>query len=82
MTRLERLSVVEREAIMRAARGFYQEDLLDGLEPWGGCNAGKLRSQDGLLARLRAVRGLRVVEKNNVVAITGSLDPDGFARRI
>lgn len=82
MTRLNRLSVVEREAIHRAARGFYQEDLLDGLEPWGGRNAGKLRSQAGLLARLRAVRGLRVVETNNVVAITGSLDPDGFARRL
>lgn len=82
MTRLERLSVVEREAVSRAARGFYQEDLLDGVEPWGGRVASKRKSQAGLLARLRAVRGLRVCEDNNAVLITGTLDPDGFARRI
>jgi len=82
VTRLERLSVVEREAIMRAARGFYQEDLLDGLEPWGGRVASKRKSQAGLIARLRAVRGLLVCEDDDAVWITGSLDPDGFARRI
>lgn len=81
MTRLERLSIVEREAVQRAARGFYQEDLLDGKESWGG-PAARRRSQQGLLGRLRAVRGLRVEESIAGVVITGTLDPEGFARRI
>lgn len=81
MTRLERASVVEREAIQRAARGFYQEDLLDGSEPWGG-PASRRKSQQGLLGRLRAVRGLTVEESVAGVIITGTLDPEGFARRL
>lgn len=74
-------SIVELAAISRAAKGSYQEELLAGRAPWGGGNMKRLESQFMLIERLRAMRGLRVIHKNNHLTIRGSLTEDGFCMK-
>lgn len=85
-TEILRCSVVEREAIKRASRGIYQDELLDGTAPWGGGNRAKLASQRSLIERLNCVAGLLVLEDNSgprpTVTIWGSLTADGFGKKI
>jgi hypothetical protein len=74
-TEIARCSVVELEALDRSIRGVNQYLLFYGITPW-------TKKARGYLDRLRAIRGLHVREHGDHVTITGSIDPNGFARVI